>query len=340
MSYGHPVHFVSAIVLKDTVRCDDQDGMPVDGQKNMKENKSRKKLGLRGRIRIGYAAALTLYVLFVLLHAFVIPRDIIKADWNLAGLGKSRRRPVVTDHSYDDGEISIEIRTERQLDTTLYIADIRISDASMLRAGLANDSFGRNLVENTSSIAERHQAVFAVNGDYYGFRETGYVLRNGQLYRSQSNLSYPYGEDLVIWKDGSFEIIEEGAFTAEELSEEGAMQIFSFGPALVHRGEVKVIDGEEVERAQITNPRTAIGMVEPLHYIMVVSDGRTEESTGLSLYELARLMQELGCETAYNLDGGGSSTIWFNGKVLNNPTTFGDVIEERPISDIVYIGYQ
>ena len=50
------------------------------------------------------------------------------------------------------------------------------------------------------------------------------------------------------------------------------------------------------------------------------------------------LMKELGCVTAYNLDGGGSSTLWFNGRVLNRPTTYGDTIEERSISDIVYIG--
>jgi exopolysaccharide biosynthesis protein len=59
---------------------------------------------------------------------------------------------------------------------------------------------------------------------------------------------------------------------------------------------------------------------------------------GLSLLELAQLMQDLCCTTAYNLDGGGSSTIWFNGRVLNKPTTFGEKITEMSISDIVYIG--
>ncbi len=45
-------------------------------------------------------------------------------------------------------------------------------------------------------------------------------------------------------------------------------------------------------------------MIEPLHYVFVVSDGRTTESAGLSLYELASVMQEYGCTVAYNLDGG------------------------------------
>ena len=309
--------------------------------------KKDRKIGRRGRIRLIYAVALILYAAFVLLDAFVIPRDIISAaeadsridDALKTSINGEEYTPIVTGKSYDDGNIFIKIRTGRWLDTTLYIADVRIKDPSLMKTGLAGESFGRNLAENTSSIAERHGAVFAINGDYYGFRASGYVMRNGFLYRSESNTNYPYGEDLVIWKDGSFEITEEGAFTAEELEEQGAYQIFSFGPALVNHGEIKVVEDEEVERAQITNPRTAIGMVEPLHYIMVVSDGRTEESIGLSLYELGELMQRLGCDCAYNLDGGGSSTMWFNGEVLNKPTTYGDVIAERPISDIIYIGY-
>ena len=58
----------------------------------------------------------------------------------------------------------------------------------------------------------------------------------------------------------------------------------------------------------------------------------------LSLYELAEFMTSLGCETAYNLDGGGSSTMVFNGTVINKPTTNGHHIKERSVSDIVYIG--
>ena len=87
------------------------------------------------------------------------------------------------------------------------------------------------------------------------------------------------------------------------------------------------------------NPRTAIGVYEPGHYILLVSDGRTKESKGLTLYELAEFLQELGVTTAYNLDGGGSSTMVFQGEIVNNPTTNGRKITERSVSDIVYIGY-
>ena len=88
-----------------------------------------------------------------------------------------------------------------------------------------------------------------------------------------------------------------------------------------------------------SNPRTAIGVVDELHYLLVVSDGRTSVSEGLSLYELAEFMQSMNCTIAYNLDGGGSSTMVFNGEVINNPTTSGKSIKERGVSDIVYIGY-
>lgn len=292
-----------------------------------------------GKIRIAYAVFLVLYSLFVILDAFVIPRNIVRILRGESNVTEGKYKAVVTDDSFDDGNILIRIRTERMYDTTIYIADVQVKDPDLLKTGLAGDSFGRNLAEVTSSIAERNGAVLAINGDYYGFREKGYVMRGGYLYRKTSNTRYPYGEDMVIWEDGSFEIVNEASVTAQELADEGAREIFSFGPALVNQGEVQVFAGEEVERAQITNPRTAIGILEKGHYLMVVSDGRTVESRGLSLFQLAELMRDEGCQIAYNLDGGGSSTIWFNGKVLNKPTTYGDVIAERTISDILYIGY-
>ena len=244
--------------------------------------------------------------------------------------------PVITDHSYDDGFTRIEISTMRMLDTDIYIADVEITDPSLLSTALAEGAFGRNLTEPTSVIAERNDAIFAVNGDYYGFRSTGYVMRNGYLYRSVPAKD-PDQEDLVLYENGSIDIVREADMTAEEIRDLGARDIFSFGPGLVMDGEISVSENDEVERAQVTNPRTAIGLLSPLHYLFVVSDGRTDESVGLSLYELALLMKDLGCTTAYNLDGGGSSTMWFNGRVLNRPTTFGDKIAERSVSDIVFI---
>ena len=143
----------------------------------------------------------------------------------------------------------------------------------------------------------------------------------------------------MINKDGSFDIITEKSVSAQSLLDAGAQQVLSFGPALVVDGKVSVTEDEEVGKAMSSNPRTAIGIVDELHYVLVVSDGRTSASEGLSLRELAEFMQSLDVDIAYNLDGGGSSTMVFNGKVINNPTTNGKSIKERSVSDIVCIGY-
>ena len=243
------------------------------------------------------------------------------------------QEPVITETSYQDDSLSITLTQYREADTTIYVADVVLSSPGSLRTALAQDSYGRNLTETTSQMAQRAGAILAINGDYYGSREEGYVLRNGVLYRSTDSDR----EALVIGEDGTFQIVEEGEASAEALLEEGAAQIFSFGPALVVDGEVAVSPDEEVGRAMASNPRTAIAQVGELHYLLVVSDGRTEDSQGLSLYELASFLEGLGAQTAYNLDGGGSSTLYFNGRVVNNPTTNGRTITERKVSDIVYI---
>ncbi len=246
--------------------------------------------------------------------------------------------PVITGTGYEDENISIEISEYRYCDTTIYVADVQVSSAEYLSTAFANSTYGKNVTDSTSNIADSVNAILAINGDFYGGRNYGYVLRNGVLYRETSKNSSQ--EDLVIWSDGSFGIFTEGEADAEELLNSGAVQIFSFGPALITDGEISVSENDEVGKAMASNPRTAICEVSPLHYLFVVSDGRTDESEGLSLHELAEFIQSLGVDTAYNLDGGGSSTMVFNGQVLNKPTTGGTKIKERSVSDIVYIGYQ
>uniref|UniRef100_UPI0028D7E742 phosphodiester glycosidase family protein n=1 Tax=uncultured Streptococcus sp. TaxID=83427 RepID=UPI0028D7E742 len=144
--------------------------------------------------------------------------------------------------------------------------------------------------------------------------------------------------DLAIYKDGSFKIIYENEISADQLVEDGVVNFLAFGPALVENGEIVVNTKSEVGQSMASNPRTAIGIIDENHYIIIVSDGRTSESQGLSLYEMAEVMKSYGVKTAYNLDGGGSSTLYFNGQVINKPTTNGN-ISERAVSDIVYIGY-
>ena len=255
-----------------------------------------------------FSAALIGYSVFALLDTFVIRKDVVAVS-ELAGSSEKEKTsateeqsfhftersaasistlnsnsseaaeeysiPEVTENSYKGNGLSIKLHEIRVNDTTVYIADVSISDISALRSGLAEDSFGRNVSEETSSIAERLGAILAINGDYYGFRNTGYVMRNSLLYRSTPGNS---SGDLVLYSDGRMEIIDEAEISAEELKANGATEIWSFGPALVEDGEIVVGENDEVGRSMNSNPRTAIGMTEPGHYFFVVSDGRTNES--------------------------------------------------------------
>ncbi|MBQ9347196.1 MAG: phosphodiester glycosidase family protein [Oscillibacter sp.] len=236
--------------------------------------------------------------------------------------------------SWSDGNISVVIRQYRAYNTDVYAADVTLSSPEYLKTALAGNAYGRNIKEKTSAIAAENQAVLAVNGDFYGARNSGYVIRNGVLYRESGQ----GGEVLAVFADGSFQIVDDRQVSARELLEAGAVQTFSFGPALVKDGLVTVTEGQEVGKAMASNPRTAIGILDDLHYVFVAADGRTGQSEGLSLYELASFLEGLGVHTAYNLDGGGSSTMVFQGEIINHPTTSGSSVKERSVSDIVYVG--
>ena len=246
--------------------------------------------------------------------------------------GETQPVPEISYSTAD--ETAVDLISYRVQNTTVYVADVQLADPDALAAVLAQDAYGRNVTETPSSMAERTGALLAVNGDYYGAREKGYVIRNGVLYRSRGQAGQ---EDLVIDANGDFSIINESDVTAQALLDAGAMQVYSFGPGLLSDGQILVDENDEGGRAMASNPRTALAQVGPLHYLFVVADGRTAESEGLSLYELAQFLKTLGATTAYNLDGGGSSAMIYQGQLVNHPTASGRRSSERSVSDIVAI---
>lgn len=243
---------------------------------------------------------------------------------------------ISTENEFYDGNIHIELKQFREHNTEIYVADVTITNPDFLKTAFARSTYGLNITQATSTMAKANNAILAINGDFYGVRKVGYVIRGGVLYRDIVN---PGCEDLCIYTDGSFGIIKESAISAQKLLAKGVYDLFNFGPVLMIDGKITVNENSEVFNAMATNPRTAIAYVEPLHYLFIVSDGRSSESVGLSLYELAQFGKSLGAKTMYNLDGGGSSTMYFNGKVINKPTANGKTFKERSVSDIVYIGY-
>lgn len=203
---------------------------------------------------------------------------------------------------------------------------IKINDGSQIKSAFAGDEFNLKNRETTSFMAMNNNAVLAINGAAYGFNKSSYVIRDGIVYRDTRLDCDP----LVIQSDGDFRIYDE-QYTGEELIAKGAMHTYDFGPDLIRKGEI--VDYGDTWYKNDLSPRTAIGQCAPLEYVILVVDGRSDESVGMSLYDVATELKNRGCYWGYNLDGGGSTTLYFNGKVLNNPC---DWYGERPISDILY----
>lgn len=304
-------------------------------------------------IRIPYLYAVAISVFFstitsvVLLDAFVLSSSGIIID-ELPFVCEGNENTDVTkdiettDTSYTETASSTTVYKSIKIDivsyegATVYIADIQLSSISFLRTAFAKDTYGRNIRDYTSTMAENNNAVLAINGDFYGYRSVGLVIRNGVLYRDVPRAA-PDTRSLLIDKNGNFEIYEEGIETGQQLIDRGIFQAWSFGPVLVENSDISPSVNNQNWVSSSRNPRVGIAQLGPLHYLFIVADGRSALSKGLTLVQFSQLFKEKGASIAYNLDGGGSATIWFNGQVINKPTYDGVGVYERGVSDIVYI---
>lgn len=238
----------------------------------------------------------------------------------------------------DTLKIELERRCHAFNNTELrfFVANVYTTRADQLQTAFAGEKYSKNNAEATSDIAARHNAVLAINGDYYNYKDKiGLVIRNGELYRDE-----PGSRDhLFVYSDGSFSGLTKAEYKAglgEEYIANGVQQSFTFGPLLVRDGEIVPLPEKYIisTKDSIREPRTAIGWVDENHYVVVVADGRREgwSDLGMTLQELQEVFMEQGCQVAYNLDGGGSATLIINGERINK--TSGS--RERNVSDIVY----
>lgn len=235
---------------------------------------------------------------------------------------------------YDSSFIQVSIDRHTQGNFVYFAADIRLTDISQFSYAFANEKFSKH-TETVSDIADRHDPLLAVNGDFCGFHDHGVIIRGGKLFRKQNSSRAL----LIVGADGKLSILtdrtEKQGLVAERLLSEGVWHTFEFGPALVENGEAVKLHSTilRVEEGYL-EPRTAIGQYadDPLHYLILVVDGRREGySEGCDLPTLQKLFLDYGVETAFNLDGGGSTTLYYDGEVINRPASG----EERKVSDII-----
>lgn len=234
-------------------------------------------------------------------------------------------------HETDTLKVGIEQYSDGKI--TYYVADILIKDPTQFGYAFSYDTF-KGARESVSDIADRNEAVLAINGDFCGFHTEGVIIRGFELFRKQNSKRHL----MIVDKNGDMSALtdrrEKQGTVANRLMDQGVMHTFEFGPLLVKDGEAVELPRSFFIRAQdgYFEPRTAIGQLGPLHYIIIVVDGRQPGySEGATIPRMQELFLEHGAQFAFNLDGGGSTTLYFNGKIINHPSS-GD---ERRVSDIV-----
>lgn len=236
--------------------------------------------------------------------------------------------------SYADDKVNLtvnKVTTGTGADqVTYYVADVKVSNIAYLRTGFASGEYGKNIRESVLDMANDYNAILAMSGDYYGNSDASVVIRNGVLYRDDI-----IGTDIcVLFTDGTMKTYSPDKFNVQEVIAAGAWQAWNFGPSLLDDNGNVPSSFNTTSYLNSENPRAAIGYIEPGHYIFVTVDGRNEGySRGVTLSELAGIMASLDCKVAYNLDGGKSSAMVYDGEYVNQPADGG-----RTISDIIYIG--
>jgi len=240
---------------------------------------------------------------------------------------------VSEDLRYTSPDLSITIQKVQygKADSAVYyLADIHLTDIFQFETVLATDAFGKGLRESVKSMGQRSGALIAITGDTYGNQDAGIVIRNGVVHRQEKS---PF-DVCVLYYDGTMRTFSPEQFSLEEAIAAGAYQAWCFGPLLLDESgqplpNEKLNTSKNIRRA---NPRAGIGYYEPGHYCFIVVDGRTDDASGLTLEEFAALFAQLGCTAAYNMDGGRSAEMYFNGGILNDPYKGG-----RSVSDCLII---
>lgn len=240
---------------------------------------------------------------------------------------------LFTEDGYADESITVEMEHVMIGEARFSVAHMKISDPSQLRAEVEKP-YNKNQSNHVVTMAERQHAVVAIGGDNYKGGSVKYIMRQGYMLRPGKNESSR--DYLFIDANGDFLIRRTPSkedFEAVFAGETPIVHSFAFGPALVIDGELQEFKDYKAVGSvnNKTDQRCAIGQIGPLEYLLVVVDGRGQGgSSGCDVHTVAQFMLDRGCVQAYNLDGGNSADMYFNGGYYSyekkNPRSLSDII--------------
>ena len=255
-----------------------------------------------------------------------------RTEWQIKFADKFTDEVVVTENSYTSPEVSITIDTvvlgEGAAKITYYVADVYVASLDNFKTYTAHGQMNYFDTQPALDMAAEANAIFAISGDFLTYQKSGFLMRNGEIYAADRNYSI-----CVLYPDGTMETHDRGTYQIQDILDRNPLQVWSFGPVLLDKnGQTR--DSYDVSDAvSFPNPRSAIGYYEPGHYCLVIVDGRQEgHSAGMRIPQLAQVFADLGCTAAYNLDGGGTAVMIFNGKIFSRQSNGG-----RDLGDILLI---
>lgn len=196
------------------------------------------------------------------------------------------------------------------------------------------------------TLAQTSRLVLAVNGDYYPYRvdqgnTVGNIIRNYEVLYTMNmskNPGFPPLDTMALHEDGRISVYAVKEVTAQELLDQGDVRdALSFGPYLARDGVLRIYNGKN---ASLQEPRCAIGMVEPGHYIIVDCEGRVPNGPkGLTVNQIGMLLYGHGCNESFMLDGGSTSVLIFMGEKLNRTGKDTSIGSPRNQHELFGIGF-
>ncbi len=271
-----------------------------------------------------------LFLTLVTLLTATAAAELKPLGWNPYGGNPVKDANYLSANEYKDESIHVTLKEGVFDGTKYFVANVEIVSPTQLRTAAAGTKFDSTMVMNGTYLARRVNAVAAINGDYYSYYTDGYLIRQGTMYRNSPNVER---DVLLIDDQGDFHIVCQATkeIISEDYGDLKIMNSFNFGPGLVVDG-VKVSGFFDAGNAAFERKqRACIAQTGELSYFLLVCEGpHSGADVGLDLKSFAELAHKLGAQNAYNLDGGYSTMLIFNNKMVN------DKVRTREISDIIY----